>query len=150
MRAVSYFLSVVIATLITCGCRSPSSSSPAITAPASPPTVSAATSASGSILWLMPTNLPTFGTAKSDSIRVAVFGGSVQRPGYYFLPRGAVLRDAVDAAGLKRIVGWRDYSGIARWKPDGSSEMIPFPSRLEAESMLLNDGDQIQFSHEVF
>jgi protein involved in polysaccharide export with SLBB domain len=77
---------------------------------------------------------------------------TVKRPGYYHLPKGAVVRDAVEAAGgLGRITFWRIYSGIARPMPDGRLEVIRFTrDRAGEEQILLQDGDGIYFGHEVY
>ena len=52
-----------------------------------------------------PLYLPIFGTETSDSIRVAVYGYSVNRPGYYYLTNGSTVRDAIQSArGLKETL----------------------------------------------
>jgi protein involved in polysaccharide export with SLBB domain len=78
--------------------------------------------------------------------------GMVKQPGRYYLPRGVVVRDAVDAAGgLSERVWWRQYSGIERLRPDGTREVFQvFAGRQAAESVALQDGDVIFFGHEVF
>ncbi len=102
----------------------------------------------------VPSDLPTFGTPTTNSIRVAVFGmnQAVKRPGYYHLPRGAVVRDAVEAAqGLSKFTWWRLYSGIDRPKPDGTLEYIQFTrDRTGEEQIVLQDGDRIYFGQEVY
>jgi protein involved in polysaccharide export with SLBB domain len=87
-------------------------------------------------------------------IRVIVFGmnGTVRRPGYYYLPHGAVVRDAIEAAqGLDDFAWWRDYSGIERQKSDGSFQVIHFTRNRKAEEqILLLNGDRIYFGHETY
>jgi len=102
----------------------------------------------------VPPDLPTLGTPTSDSIRVAVSGmpHTVRRPGYYDLPRGAVVRDAVEAAqGLSEFTWWRTYSGIERQKPVGTLDVIRFTqNRAREEQIVLQEGDRIYFGHEVY
>jgi hypothetical protein len=78
--------------------------------------------------------------------------GTVRRPGYYFLSKGAVVRDAVEAAqGLGDFTGWRNYSGLERPKPDGSFEVVRFTQNRSAEEQIvLEDGDRLYFGHEVY
>jgi protein involved in polysaccharide export with SLBB domain len=77
--------------------------------------------------------------------------GAVKRPGYYCLPAGAVVRDAVEAAQGFGIMQWSHYSGIERQKPDGSSEIIHFThDRKAEEQILLRNGDRIYFGHEAY
>jgi hypothetical protein len=79
-------------------------------------------------------------------------GGTVRRPGYYYLPRGAVVRDAVEAAqGLYDFTWWRYYSGLERPKPDGSFEVIRFTRNRSVEELIeLQEGDRLYFGHEVY
>jgi hypothetical protein len=149
MRLAFLVLSIVVAAVVTSGCRSRSSPAPVTVVPPSPPPATVADVVQ-SLIWNIPSGLPIFGVAGSNSIRVVIFGMSVQHPGFYFLPRGATVSDAVDAAGSKQIVAWKHYSGIARLKPDGSPSKIDFPSRGEGLRIQLNEGDQIYFAHEVY
>ncbi|MFO1452649.1 MAG: hypothetical protein U1F61_31070 [Opitutaceae bacterium] len=104
--------------------------------------------------WPVPEDLPSFGTASASSILVAVFGmrGAVRRPGYYYLPKGSVVRDAVEAAqGLGRLTWWQSYSGLERPKLDGSFEVISFTKNRSVEEQIeLFDGDRLYFGHEVY
>gem|GEM_PF-2426157 len=104
--------------------------------------------------WTVPPDLPTFGTPADNSIRVAIFGlyGAVNRPGYYYLPQGSFVRDAVEAAdGLGQFAWWRIYSGVQRPKPNGFWEVIRFTrNRTKEEQIVLQDGDQIYFGREVY
>ncbi len=101
----------------------------------------------------MPTGLPTFGAAGSNTIQVVVFG-DVNRPGYYYLREGAVVRDAVEAAqGLLEISSYSrvSHSSIARQTADGSYELIWFTRGRELEGQIrLNAGDQLRFDHERY
>jgi hypothetical protein len=98
------------------GCRSPGlGNDPAATQAASQPNSVEASTLS------VPPDLPTFGSPAAGSIRVAVFGmtGTIARPGYYHLPHGALVRDAVEAAqGLGEFTWW-SLSMIERRTPDG-------------------------------
>src|SRR5690349_8251839 len=77
--------------------------------------------------WPIPPDLPTLGLSGLDSIRVAVFGRSVKRPGYYYLQRGATVHDAMETAQFSGFVGWqRPYSGIQRQSTNGSVVTIWF------------------------
>lgn len=104
--------------------------------------------------WPVPEDFPTFGTGTQQSMRVAVFGYGVNRPGYYYLPRGATVHDAIEAAqGLNTLVAWhRPYSGIERQRPDGSVQTIWFTraGRSTEERIDLHDGDRLCISHEVY
>jgi hypothetical protein len=98
-------------------------------------------------------DLPTFGAAASGSIRIKIYGYGVKRPGYYFLASGATVRDAFEAAhGTERADWTRPYSGITRKKPDGTHEDIWFKrdARQFDEKLVLQDGDEVRFSHEVY
>lgn len=98
-------------------------------------------------------DLPTFGVPTERSIHVMVGGYGVERPGYYFLPRGSTVHDAFEAArGTDRADWRRPYSGIGRPKPDGSREQIWFARKTRAsdEKLELQDGDEVRFSHEVY
>jgi protein involved in polysaccharide export with SLBB domain len=77
---------------------------------------------------------------------------TVQRPGFYYLPQGAIVRDAVKAAkGLSDFTWWRSYSGIERPRPDGLFNVFVFSDNRDAEELiLLQDGDRIYFGHEVY
>jgi hypothetical protein len=100
-----------------------------------------------------PLYLPVFGTETSDSIRVAVYGYSVNRPGYYYLTNGSTVHDAIQSAhGLKDIISWEQpYSGIKRTKADGSQEMIWFSrtARSSNEVGVLKNADWLRVSHEA-
>lgn len=74
------------------------------------------------------------------------------RPGYYYLPKGAVVRDAAEAAkGLGRLTGWGFHSGLERPKPDGSFDVIRFTRNRSIEEQIeLQDGDRLYFGHEVY
>jgi protein involved in polysaccharide export with SLBB domain len=78
--------------------------------------------------------------------------GTVRRPGYYHLRKGAVVRDAVKAAqGLGGFTWWRDYSGVERPKQDGFFEVFRFTrNRRAEEQIVLQDGDRIYFGYEVY
>lgn len=136
-------------TILVSGCRSTHPT--ADVAGADPSTVRAASPTAGRAV---PPDLPTFGAPVADSIRVAVFGmtHTVRRPGFYHLPRGAVVREAVEAAqGLSDFTWWRTYSGIERIKPGGGLELIRFTrDRAREEQIVLQDGDKIYFGHEVY
>src|ERR1043166_4421083 len=87
--------------LLLLGCHSLSPSSPAPLL--SQTTKLAPTSrsvTSQTVRWPIPPGLPTFGEPSETSIRIAIFGmqGAVRRPGYYNLPKGSAIRDAVKAA----------------------------------------------------
>ena len=103
--------------------------------------------------WSVPSEAE-FGSPTADSIRVAIFGYAVNRPGYYYLPKAAAVQDAAAAAGIHgSFGGWDpDYSGIQRNKPDGSVETIRFKNiaREIAEKIALRSGDTLQLSHEVY
>jgi hypothetical protein len=138
--------------LAATGCHSPHSH-----APASQTSVSQAQFDSESLPFpfrLPPSNLPTFGSQTTNSIRIAVFGmqRSVNRPGYYHLPSGAVVRDAVRAAqGVDESTGWTRYSGLIRQKPGGKLEIIRYKSdQFANEQIPLKDGDSLFFGHEVY
>ena len=152
--------SIVISTglgfvLLVLGCHSPS---PRTTAPQPPLITTQAPPAVGvtsqTVRWPVPSNLPTFGEPSETSIRVVIFGmrGTVKQPGYYYLPKGSVIRDAVEAAhGLGDFTWWRNYSGLERPTPDGSFEVIRFTrNRSAEEQIVLRDGDRIYFGHEVY
>ena len=98
-----------------------------------------------------PLYLPVFGTETSDSIRVAVYGYSVNRPGYYYLTNGSTVHDAIQSAhGLKDNISWEQpYSGIKRTKADGSQEMIWFSqtARSSNEVGVLKNADWLRVSH---
>ena len=100
-----------------------------------------------------PLYLPVFGTETSDSIRVAVYGYSVNRPGYYYLTNGSTVRDAIQLAhGLKDSLSWEQpYSGIKRTKADGTQEMIWFSptARSSNEVSVLKNADWLRVSHET-
>ena len=105
------------------------------------------------VTWTIPPDFPTFGTPVADSIRVAIFGYSVIHPGYYHLARGASVHDAMQAAQISDIVGWREpYSGIQRPRPDGSVETIWFKRANQAvdELRVLQNDDRLCISHEVY
>jgi hypothetical protein len=98
-------------------------------------------------------DLPTFGAPVEGSIRVMVFGFGVKQPGYYFLPQGATVRDAFDVAqGTERTNWKRHYSGIVRQTPDGDLETIWFSRQTREfdESRVLENGDGVKFSHEIY
>lgn len=136
-------------TCLAAGCGSPGPATDVPSNHASP--------VAGTSPWIsrsVPPDLPTFGTPTTNSVRVAVFGmaNTVRRPGFYHLPRGAVVRDAVAAAkGLSEFTWWRRYSGIERQKPDGTLEVIRFTrDRAAEEQIVFQDGDRIYFGHEVY
>jgi hypothetical protein len=102
--------------------------------------------------WRIPPDFPTFGSPNPGFIRVAVSGYSV-RPGYYYLPEGATVHDAMDAAHFSHFVGWqRPYCGIQRRRPDGSVETIWFTreGRAADEKRVLQNDDGLRISHEVY
>src|SRR5580693_4157062 len=122
MRVAFVVLNLVFAAVVMSGCRSRSSPAPVTSLPASRSSTTLPTDVVQSLIWNIPSNLPIFGDRGTNSIRVAIFGMSVQNPGFYFLPRGATVSNAIDTAGLKKLgsrenIGWH-YSGIARLKPD--------------------------------
>jgi hypothetical protein len=134
------------------GCHSPHSQAPARQTPLSQARVD-----SESLPFpfrLPPPDLPTFGSQTTNSIRIAVFGmgRSVNRPGYYNLPSGAAVHDAVKAAqGIDQWTGWTGYSGIIRQKPGGKFEIIRYTSdQFANEHIPLKDGDSLFFGHEVY
>jgi protein involved in polysaccharide export with SLBB domain len=93
----------------------------------------------------------TYGERVPGSVLVLVYGYSVRQPGYYFLPPGATIRDAISAAkGLDDKVDWRKYCAITRLKSDGSKERTKLTSRGEAEGIPLREGDKLWFAHEVY
>ncbi len=149
MREILLVFSLVLAAVVMSACRSRSAPAPVTSLPATSASPTAATDIVHSLIWNIPSNLPIYGERESNSIRVAIFGMSVERPGFYFLPSGATVSNAVDAAGLKEFVGWKTYSGLARLKSDGSPEMITFPNRRKGLLMILDEGDQVYFGHEV-
>jgi protein involved in polysaccharide export with SLBB domain len=82
---------------------------------------------------------------------VLVYGYSVRQPGYYFLPSGAAIRDAISAAkGLDDTVDWRKYCSITRLNRDGSTERTKLTNPVEAEGIPLREGDKLWFAHEVY
>jgi hypothetical protein len=98
-----------------------------------------------------PTKLPSFGAPAEGSIRVEVSGYGVEQPGYYFLARGATVRDVFEAArGTSRVYWRRPYSAIRRKRPDGTEELIWFKRRESDEKLVLQNGDIVCFSHEVY
>ena len=100
-----------------------------------------------------PVYLPVFGTETSGSIRVAVYGSSVNRPGYYYLTNGSTVHDAIQSAhGLKDNISWEQpYSGIKRTKADGFQEMIWFTlaARSSNEVGVLQNANWLRVSHEA-
>jgi hypothetical protein len=102
--------------------------------------------------WGTSPGLPSFGSPSPDSIRVAVIGFSV-RSGHYLLPRGATVRDAMEAAQFSGFVGWEyPYSGIQRKRQDGLVETRYFTrqGRAADERRVLQDDDRLSISHEVY
>jgi protein involved in polysaccharide export with SLBB domain len=152
--AISITVSTVVAAVFGIGCRSPTPSPANSQVAYSEPSAPASQSfKSQAPQWTVPPTLTTFGTPTASSIRVAVFGGrrTVQRPGYYHLPSGAVVRDAVEAAGGLRPITWWIYSGIQRSQSDGSWQLFRFTrNRTEDEQISLRDGDEIYFGREVY
>lgn len=145
----------VVAALSLFGCCSSKPGS--LAAPpsqAAAPTTKLAAASSSIVRRPVPGDLPSFGEPSAATIRVAVFGmeGTVRRPGYYYLPRGAVVRDAVVAAqGLGEFTWWRIYSGLERSKPDGSFDLIRFTRNRRAEEQIeLQDGDRLYCGHEAY
>ena len=143
-----------LAMILVCGCLSPRPE-PVSYADSQPRIIRTYPTISPNFTWKIPSDFSTFGVQSKDSIRIAIFGLSVKRPGYYILPRGATVRGAIEAAqGLSGIVGWeRPYSGIQRRRPDGSVLTIWFTSykhQAEEEKLLLQDGDRVRISHEVY
>jgi len=133
------------------GCHSPSPPRPPAGAQASTPVTTRPVISSG-FTWSVPADFPTFGTATADSIRVAVFGYSV-KPGYYYLPQGATVHDAMATARFSGIVWWkRPYCGLQRQRLDGSVETIWFTreGRATDEQRVLQNDDRLQISHEVY
>jgi hypothetical protein len=103
-----------------------------------------------------PTNLPTFGSPGTNSIRVTVFG-DVVRPGVYYLQVGAVVRDAIaEAQGLdssKHRAWWSYMSGLGRLNADGSPKVVRKfndARRQEDEKIPLQGGDWIHIGHESY
>lgn len=153
MRTFIFISTSLVAALVASGCHSPSRNREVPVTPVTSQVPESKLFISQTVRWPVPADLPTFGTPTPNSIRVAVFGmgGTVRRPGYYHLPRGAVVRDAVDAAqGLGDFTWWRNYSGIERPRSEGSFEVIRFTrNRTAEEQILLQDGDRIYFGHVV-
>src|SRR5262245_15201379 len=153
MCAANFIPVVAAAAFLMIGCQSasPPPKAPATLPPREPGHSSFTASA---VRWHVPSGLPVFGTPTANSIRVAIFGmpQTVSRPGYYHLPQGTVVRDAVEAAGgLSPFTWWRIYSGLQRPKPDGSWEIIVFTrNRTAEEQILLQDGDHLYFGHEAY
>lgn len=128
-------VAVGLVALLLCGCQSSHSSAEASKAPLS-----------NSVPLF-----PTFGTRTSDSICVLVTGRSVRQRGYYFLPRGATIGDAINAAqGLNERVDWTHSCWLTRAKADGTTEATNLTSRKEAEQLPLKDGDRLKFSHPIY
>ena len=157
-------ISIGVVIVFICGCRSPGQNDHA-TVP-KPGVVAAeprAVAAEPTAIVVQPVHqpgwedpplyLPVFGTETADSIRVAVYGYSVNRPGYYYLTNGSTVRDAIQLAhGLKDSVTWEQpYSGIKRTKADGSQEMIWFSrtARSSNEVSVLKNADWLRVSHEA-
>lgn len=141
MRTIMLLTTGCIAAGMLCGCRSSGSKS------APPPAVPKSV-LKYNFRWPVPTGLPVFGTASTNTICIVIYGG-VNRPGYYFLPAGAVVGDAVKAAqGLKGE--WTGYTGRL---PSGivrpnifRAEVVQFTRGAEKEEQVpLKDGDQIHF-----
>jgi hypothetical protein len=140
-RATAVLAASLAAALLACGCHTSKARSPVV-----------CTFRSHGVRWPVPADLPTFGVAGADSIRVAVFGtlGAVNCPGYYHLPKGATVADALRAAqGLSEFVWWRVYSGIERSRRDGVFEVLEFTSGA-ARRIVLRDGDRVYFGHEWY
>jgi hypothetical protein len=135
MRTSLAVVATVATTLLGAGCHAPD--------PVPPSTA-----------WRIPPDLQTFGVPTQGSIRVAVIGFAVKRPGYYILPAGTTVHDAIQAAqGLGDIVGWRrPYSGIQRHTTGASVETIWFTrsGRTAEEQLPLQAGDVLRISHEVY
>jgi hypothetical protein len=138
--------------ILAIGCHSSPPKSPASSVVLLYPQVGSRT-----LFWpfrIAPSDLPIFGSPTTNSIRVAVFGmgKTVKRPGYYYLPSDAVVRDAVEAAqGVDDFTSWNGYSGIERPQPDGTLEVIRYTRDMMAnEQIPLKDGDSLFFGHEVY
>jgi hypothetical protein len=137
------------AAIVACGCQSPNQKAQP---PAAPLSATATIAGSTNSVWSTPPDFPTFGSPTPDSIRVAIFGYPVRR-GYYYLPRGATVRDAMEAAQFSGFVWWkRPYCGLQRQRPDGSMETIWFTreSRASDEQRVLQNDDRLRISHEVY
>jgi hypothetical protein len=152
MNARPFISTVGLVLAFVCGCQSPSpKTQPSGTQP--PAAVITQPVISPSFTWSIPPDFPTFGTATADSIRVAVFGYSIKKRGYYYLSRGATVHDAMQAGQFSGFVWWkRPYCGIQRQRPDGSVETIWFTqaSRAADEQRVLQNDDRLKISHEVY
>jgi hypothetical protein len=148
MKALQLIAAMGAVAMLACGCQS---SNPI--APVSEAQASSATHPTQlpNPAWSKPEDLPAFGTPTADSIRVVVWGRSVMQPGWYYLPRGSTIHDAMVAAEAS-IHSWppgrHDY--LQRIKADGSLETIRFLNPTVDEQRSLQDGDHLKFSHEVW
>jgi len=143
MRVLLYIGTLGAALGLTCGCSSSAPKTPHSSADQPGVVITRAAAA----------DLTTFGAPTEGSIRVKIDGYGVERPGYYFLPRGATVHDAFEAAkGTDRADWRRPYSGILRPRPDGTRELIWFTRKTRAsdEQLELRNGDNVLFSHEVY
>ncbi len=109
---------------------------------------------SSSVHWPVPPGLPTFGSPSEKSIRVVIFGTVYEmKAGYYYLPKGATVRDAMGAAHVSRGGTYWRFSGVERPRPDGSFEVIHFTATSDRRAdlqMVLQVGDRLYFAHEVY
>jgi hypothetical protein len=94
---------------------------------------------------------PSYGLPRTNSISVFVRGPSIEHPGRYVLPEGAVLPDAVQVAGLKQGLEHlaSRWCVIYRMQPNGFYRSISFPNRQQAERAPLQDGDTLFVRHFV-
>jgi hypothetical protein len=141
-RCATVFLAVTFAvSLLLWGCASQNAANRPYTSPyiGGPP----------------PKDLPVYGSPGTNSIRVTVFG-DVVRQGVYYLPKNAVVRDAIEAAqGLdsSKRAWWSYWSGLGRLKADGSPQVVRKfndDRRQEDELIPLKDGDWIHIGHEAY
>ena len=151
MSTCRFILVVGALVVFTCGCQSPNPKTQTSEARSSIAATQAAVSPI--VTWPVPSDLPVIGTPSANSIRVAISGYSVKRPGYYYLLRGATVHDAIEAAQLSDIGRWQQpYSSIERQRPDGSVEISRFTrrSRVANEQRVLENNDRVFLSHEVY
>ena len=98
----------------------------------------------------VPTGLAEFGTRGDKAIRVTVYG-QVNRPGIYYFPPGASVRDALrEAQGLQRLFWWGN-SYLVRPTNESHGELISFLNRRQTwQELALQAGDQLYLGYEVY
>lgn len=116
-------------------------------------TTSGVTQGAGASLGASPAALPEFGTRAEGDIRVAV-RGQANRPGIYYLARGACVHDAIQSAqGLQKLFWWGE-SNLVRVTSDGQKQVSKFSIQrskaAENERVILQEGDVLNLGYEVY